>query len=323
MNILVTGSAGFIGFHLIQKLLLNLNRSKVIGLDNINDYYDVELKKFRTKELKKNKRFKFIKLDIREKNKLSRVCKKNNIKIIIHLAAQAGVRYSILNPKTYLDNNILGTFNVLEVAKEIKIKHLLIASSSSVYGNTKKFPLKEIYNTDTPLSFYAATKKSCEILAHAYSNIHMLPVTMMRFFTVYGPYGRPDMALFKFTKSIIKEKKIDLFNHGKHLRDFTHIEDVCSIIYELIKKIPKNKIPYQIYNLGGGKPEKLLYFLSLIEKYTGKKAKINKMKMQEGDVYKTASCTKKIKNAINYRHKISVDKGVQSFVNWFKNYHKE
>ncbi|OUU19071.1 MAG: hypothetical protein CBB97_19760 [Candidatus Endolissoclinum sp. TMED37] len=322
MNILVTGSAGFIGFHLIQKLCLKNKKSKIIGLDNLNNYYDISLKRDRNKILKKNRKFTFIKADIKNRSKLLKICKKNKIQIIIHLAAQAGVRYSILNPKTYFDNNILGTFNILEVAKEIRAKHLMIASSSSVYGNTKKFPLKEIYNTDTPLSFYAASKKNCEILAHAYSNIHMLPITMMRFFTVYGPYGRPDMALFKFTKSIINNTKVDLFNHGKHLRDFTNIEDVCGIVYELIKKIPKKKIPYQVYNLGGGKPEKLLHFLSLIEKYTGKKAKKNMIKMQDGDVYKTASCTRKIKNTIEYRHKVSIDKGVRSFVDWFKNYYK-
>lgn len=322
MKILITGSCGFIGFHLTQKLCEN-KKLNVIGCDNLNTYYDIELKKNRNKILKKLNNFKFFKLDIRNKTKLFELCKKHKVKIIIHLAAQAGVRFSILNPQTYFDNNILGTFNILEVSKHFNVKHLLIASSSSVYGNTDKFPLKETYNTDFPLSFYAASKKTCEVIAHSYSSIHKTPITIMRFFTVYGTYGRPDMALFKFTKSIYENKILKLFNSGNHLRDFTYIDDVCNIIFKLINKPPKSKIPFDILNLGGGKPKKLMYFLSLIEKFTGKKAKFKKIGMQKGDVHKTMSCRKKLLKKTNYSHKVKVEKGIENFVTWYKKYYSK
>jgi len=322
MNILVTGSAGFIGFHLVKKLCSEIKNVKILGIDNLNNYYDINLKKDRNKKLKKNKQFKFIRADIRNKAKLLKICKQNKVKIIIHLAAQAGVRYSIFNPSTYFENNLLGTFNILEVAKDIKVKHLMIASSSSVYGSNSKFPLKEHYNTDTPLSFYAATKKSCEVLAHSYSNIFKTPITMLRFFTVYGTFGRPDMALFKFTKSIINKTKLNLFNGGDHMRDFTNIDDVCNILLILKDKVPKNNIPFDIINLGGGKPKRLKYFLNLIEKNTSKKAKVRKLSMQQGDVKKTVSCTNKLIKKTNYRHKTSLEKGIKEFVKWYIGYFK-
>ena len=254
---------------------------------------------------------------------MKKICLKNNIKIIIHLAAQAGVKYSIKNPRTYLKNNIVGTFNILEIAKDIKCKHLLIASTSSVYGSEKKFPTKETFNTDKPLSFYAASKKSCEVLAHSFSNIHNLPITILRFFTVYGDYGRPDMSLFKFTKAIYENSKINLYNNGKHVRDFTHVQDVIKIVSILINKIPKKKIPYEIYNLGGGKPEKLKKYLSIIEECVKKKALIKNLPLQKGDVFKTHASTTKLYRTIKFRHNVNISDGIKSFVFWFKDYFKK
>ena len=255
MNILITGCAGFIGFSLSYKLL-NLDKNNIFGVDNLNDYYDVELKKNRVNKLKKFKNFDIKKLDISNFNSLNNYIKKNKIKIIINLAAQAGVRYSIEQPQAYLESNIVGFFNILEVSRINKIKHLLFASTSSVYGSSTDFPLSESSNTDAPLSFYAATKKSNELMAHSYSNIHKLPCTGFRFFTVYGPFGRPDMALFKFTDAIIKKKSIEDFNKVNHTRDFTYIDDITEFISKAISKIPNKNNPYEIFNVGNSKPEK-------------------------------------------------------------------
>jgi UDP-glucuronate 4-epimerase len=317
MKILITGVAGFIGFHLANNLL-NRKNQYIYGIDNLNDYYDINLKKERLSILKKKNKFFFKKIDITDKKKLFLYIKKIKPKIIINLAAQAGVRYSIQNPETYLYNNIIGFYNILEISREIKIKHLIFASTSSVYGASTKFPLHENIQTDKPLSFYAATKKSNEIMAHSYSNIYKLPVTGVRFFTVYGPYGRPDMSLFKFSKSIILGKKINLFNNGKHVRDFTYIDDVVEAIIKLIPNIPKNKIPYEIYNIGNGNPKKLSEFLNLIEKYLSKKSKIKNMPLQKGDVVKTHADIKKLQKKINYSPKTNIDVGIKNFVNWIK-----
>ena len=238
MKILVTGCAGFIGFHLSNYLLKN--NYDIIGIDNLNKYYDVNLKKNRLKLLKNYKNFQFIKFDLINKSKLDTIIKKYNIKYIIHLAAQAGVRYSLKNPKTYFKNNLEVFFNIIESSREKKIKHLIFASTSSVYGENKKFPSNEYDNTNNPISLYAATKKSNEILAYAYSSTYKLPSTALRFFTVYGPFGRPDMALFKFTKNILENKKIELYNNGYHSRDFTYIDDIVEGIVSVIKK-PKKK----------------------------------------------------------------------------------
>ena len=320
MSILITGSAGFIGYHLTAKLLKkNIN---VIGLDNINNYYDTKLKKNRIYELKKNKKFKFYKIDLSEYNKLNNVVKNNKIKFIIHLAAQAGVRYSIKNPKIYFKSNLEGFFNILEVSRHNKIKHLVFASTSSVYGDTKKFPLNENNMTDHPLSFYAATKKSNEVMAHSYSYIYKLPCTGVRFFTVYGPFGRPDMALFKFTKNIIKNQPIELFNHGNHFRDFTYVDDIVDGIYSLIKKHSKKNIPYEIFNIGNGSPKKLKDYLRFIEKKLNNKAKVKKLPLQMGDIIKTHSDIKKLKNYTNYNPKTNIEDGISKFIDWYKDYYK-
>ena len=319
MNILITGVAGFIGYHVAKKILKN---NKVIGIDNINNYYDVNLKKNRIKELKKNKKFIFYKIDIIQYKKLNSIIKNNKIKIIIHLAAQAGVRYSIKNPQTYFKSNLEGFFNILETSRYNKIKHLIYASTSSVYGDTKKFPLSETESTDRPLSFYAATKKSNEIMAHSYSYIYKLPCTGVRFFTVYGPFGRPDMALFKFTKNIIKNNPIDLYNKGNHLRDFTYIDDIVDGIYSLINKQSKKTIPYEIFNIGNGTPKKLLDYLKYIEKNLNKKSKIKKLPLQVGDILKTHSNINKLKKYTGYNPKTNIDNGIKKFIEWFKDYYK-
>ncbi len=320
MNILITGAAGFIGYHLILKIL-NKNL-KVFGVDNINDYYDVKLKKDRINTLKKSKKFFFYKIDLNEYKKLNNIIKKNKIKIIIHLAAQAGVRYSIENPRTYFKSNLEGFFNVLELSRHNKIKHLIYASTSSVYGDTKKFPLHESNPTDFPLSFYAATKKSNEIMAHSYSYIYKLPTTGVRFFTVYGPFGRPDMALFKFTKNIINNQSIELFNNGRHLRDFTYVDDIVDGIFSLIKKQSVKSIPYEIFNIGNGSPKKLLDYLKFIEKNLKRKAKIKKLPLQTGDIIKTHSDIKKLKKLTGYNPKININIGIKKFIEWYKDYYK-
>ena len=320
MSILITGSAGFIGYHLTEKhLKKNIN---VIGIDNINNYYDTKLKKNRINELKKNKKFKFYKIDLCEYKKLDNVIKKNKIKFIIHLAAQAGVRYSIKNPKIYFKSNLEGFFNILEVSRHNKIKHLIFASTSSVYGDTKKFPLNENNRTDHPLSFYAATKKSNEVMAHSYSYIYKLPCTGVRFFTVYGPFGRPDMALFKFTKNIINNQSIELFNNGNHLRDFTYVDDIVDGIYSLIKRQSKKNIPYEIFNIGNGNPKKLKDYLKLIEKKLNSKAKVKKLPLQIGDIFKTHSDIKKLKKYTNYKPKTNIEVGISKFIEWYKDYYK-
>ena len=320
MTILITGSAGFIGYH-VSKKLLNKNY-KIIGLDNINNYYDINLKKKRLINLKKNKKFFFNKIDLCNYIKLNNLIKKNKIKIIIHLAAQAGVRNSIKNPKNYFKSNLEGFFNILEVSRNNQIKHLIFASTSSVYGENNKFPLNENDKTDHPLSFYAATKKSNEVMAHSYSHIYKLPCTGVRFFTVYGPFGRPDMALYKFTNNIIKNKLIDLFNNGNHQRDFTYIDDVVDGVVSLIKKVPKKNTPYEIFNIGNGKSKKLIDYLKYIEKYLLKNAKIRRLPLQKGDIIKTHSNIKKLKNFTNYEPKTDIDLGIGKFIEWFKDYHK-
>ena len=320
MTILITGSAGFIGYHVSKKLLYK--NYKIIGLDNINNYYDINLKKKRLINLKKNKNFLFNKIDLCNYSKLNNSIKKNKIKIIIHLAAQAGVRNSIKNPKNYFKSNLEGFFNILEVSRNNRIKHLIFASTSSVYGENDKFPLNENHKTDHPLSFYAATKKSNEIMAHSYSHIYKLPCTGLRFFTVYGPFGRPDMALYKFTNNIVKNKSIDLFNYGNHQRDFTYIDDVVDGTVSLINKVPKKNTPYEIFNIGNGKSKKLIDYLKYIEKYLLKNAKIRKLPLQKGDIIKTHSNIKKLKNFTSYKPKTDIDLGISKFIEWFKDYHK-
>lgn len=320
MKILVTGAAGFIGFHLSKKLLQNY---QVYGIDNLNKYYDPKLKKDRILILKKYKNFKFYKLDLSNKKKINLIVKKFKIKYIVHLAAQAGVRNSIHHPETYFKSNLEGFFNILEVSKENKIKHLVFASTSSVYGENNKSPFKESFNTDKPLSFYAATKKSNEIMAYSYSNMFKLPCTAIRFFTVYGPFGRPDMALYKFTKSIFLNKEIKIFNYGKHVRDFTFIEDAINGTTSIINKPSKKPIPFNIFNIGSGKPKKLLDFLKEIEKNFKYKAKIKNLPLQLGDIKKTHSDIKSLKKYSRFQPNTNINHGIFKFIQWYKDYYKK
>jgi len=321
MRVLVTGSAGFIGFHLSDYLLKNNNT--VIGIDNINDYYDVNLKKSRLKILKKNKNFFFHKFDLINAKKLEDLIKKFKVEYIVHLAAQAGVRYSIENPKTYFKNNLEVFFNILEASKKNNIKHLIFASTSSVYGENNNFPLKENDNTDKPISFYAATKKSNEVLAYSYSYIYNLPCTALRFFTVYGPYGRPDMALFKFTKNILENKKIQLYNNGNHSRDFTYISDIVSGIFSILKKNNNTKNLFNTFNIGNGNSRKLKDYLRTIEKKLNKKAKITNLPLQLGDIKKTHSDISSLNNYSNYMPKTDIEEGIDKFIDWYLEYYRK
>jgi UDP-glucuronate 4-epimerase len=324
IKILVTGCAGFIGFH-VCKYFLQKN-CIVLGIDNINNYYDTKLKNDRLSILQKFLKFSFYKLDISNVKKMNFFFKKKSFDYVVHLAAQAGVRFSIYNPDIYFKSNLDGFFNVLNLSHKKKVKHFIFASSSSVYGDQKKFPLKETYRTDFPKSFYAATKKSNEILAYSYSAIYKMRNTGLRFFTLYGPFGRPDMAIYKFTNSILNNKKIELFNKGNHFRDFTHISTILPLIYKLITKPSKEKIPFNMFNIGSGKSEKLINFIKLIELNLNKKSKIKKMPIQRGDVYKTHSSIKHIKNYL-LEKKNSVIKslpdGIKDYVDWFKVYYSK
>lgn len=321
---LVTGCAGFIGMHLTMTLLKK-NKS-VIGIDNLNNYYDVNLKKKRLLNLKKFKKFNFKKVDIKNLNSLKKTVKDYKIDYIINLAAQAGVRYSITNPGTYFENNIKGFFNILEIAKSKKVKHLVYASSSSVYGASQKKIFKEGDNVDQPISFYASSKRSNELMAHSYSYIYGIPVTGIRYFSVYGPWGRPDMSLFIFTKKILSGKSIDVFNKGKMKRDFTFIDDAVNATFKIIHKIPKlnrdNKIcKFKIFNVGGGNTISLINYIKLIEKNLGIKATKNLKGMQLGDVKATLSNNNDLKSSIKFNPKTNIKFGIKKFIDWYKSFY--
>lgn len=322
-TILVTGAAGFIGFHL-SKRLLELGTT-VIGFDNLNDYYDVNLKKSRLEILKTYEHFVFIKGDLIHHEELVALFEKHHPEIVVHLAAQAGVRYSIENPRVYAESNLLGFFNVLEICRQYPVKHLLYASSSSVYGNQEKTPFSTKDPVDHPVSFYAATKKSNELMAHAYSHIYSVPTTGLRFFTVYGPYGRPDMAYFGFTKSIIEGKPIKIFNNGDMYRDFTYIDDIVQGIENILFSPSKTKksadTPYKIYNIGNNKPELLMYFIETLEKIIGKEAQKEFFPMQQGDVYQTYADISDLMNDYHFKPVTPIEKGLQKFVDWYREYY--
>ncbi|MDA9631467.1 NAD-dependent epimerase/dehydratase family protein [Candidatus Pelagibacter sp.] len=331
-KIYITGASGFIGFHAAKKFLDK--GFKVHGFDSMNNYYDLNLKKSRLKILKDYKNFSFTKGKLENTKIISNSVLKFKPNIILHLAAQAGIRYSVENPDAYMQANIIGTFNVIKLAKKIKVKHLIIASSSSVYGANKKFPFQEIDKTDHQISFYAATKKSTESLAHSYSSLWKLPITMLRFFTVYGPWGRPDMAYFKFTKQILNGKKIDIYNKGKMYRDYTYIEDIIDGIYKLLNKAPKLKqkknfkndslspiAPFRILNIGNTKKVYLLDFINSLEKALHKKAIKKLLPMQKGDVYSTLSDITLLKKITKYNPKTTYKVGIKKFVNWYLNYY--
>ena len=340
MAILVTGAAGFIGFHLIEKLLES--GENIIGLDNFNNYYDVKLKRARHEKLHKkakklNSNFKMIEEDICNEKEVKNIFEKYKIKSVVNLAAQAGVRYSIENPSAYIDSNIKGFLNILEGCRHNQIKHLVYASSSSVYGGNKNMPFCETQSVNHPVSLYAATKKSNELMAHTYSHLYRVPCTGLRFFTVYGPWGRPDMALFVFTKSIIEGKPIKIFNMGKMIRDFTYVEDITkSLILILNKPATKDSsfdpmnpnpstswAPHRIFNIGNSKPIKLEEYINAIEIKLGKKAIKEYVEMQPGDVSATEADTNALKEWINFKPNTNVQEGVSEFVNWYINYYSE
>ncbi|WP_260288018.1 NAD-dependent epimerase [Peribacillus aracenensis] len=334
MNILVTGAAGFIGFHLTKRLLsLDI---KVIGVDNINDYYDVILKNNRLKILTENPDFEFHNLDLSNKEKLNQLFKDRTIDIVINLAAQAGVRYSIENPDSYVKSNLVGFVNILEVCRHNNVKHLIYASSSSVYGANTKIPFSTKDPVDHPVSLYAATKKSNELMAHTYSHLYNIPTTGLRFFTVYGPWGRPDMAYYTFTKNIIEEKTIKVFNNGDMRRDFTYIDDIVEGIIRLLDKPPVYNIgwdraypdpsssyaPYKVYNIGNNNPIKLMDFIITLEEIIGKRAKLEFLPMQPGDVKETYADIADLHADVGFYPSTTIEEGLTHFVNWYKDYNK-
>ena len=336
-TVLITGCAGFIGFHFTKKLL-DQNKFKIIGVDMMNDYYDVNLKKNRLKIIKNHnsakKKFKFFKINIVDKKLMNNVFKNNKIDFVVNLAAQAGVRDSLKVPEKYLNYNILGFLNILELSKNYSIKHLVYASTSSVYGLNYKTPFSAKDTTDHPQQFYAVTKKTNELMAHAWCSLYNIRATGLRFFTVYGPYGRPDMALFKFTKNIYENKPIEVFNNGNHIRDFTYVDDIVNGIYLAMNKYPmaikdikkinsaNSIVNHKIYNLGCGKEVKLKKFISLIESNLNKKSIKNNLPIQKGDIVKTSADISITKKELGYNPKVNVEEGIKNFVEWYKSYYK-
>ncbi len=315
-TILVTGSAGFIGFHTSKKLLEQGHR--VIGVDNLNNYYDPSLKKARNAILKKFDNYIFYKGDIADLEFIQKIFKDNAIDKICHLAAQAGVRYSLTHPHIYIQANLVGFTNLIDEAKNHGIKDFIYASSSSVYGGNTKIPFSTNDRVDKPLSLYAATKKSNELIAHTYHSLYQMNCTGLRFFTVYGPYGRPDMALFLFSKAILENKPIDVFNFGKMKRDFTYIDDIVDGIISSLNKA----YPYEIFNLGNNNPVDLNYFIELIEKFLGKTATKNLLPLQAGDVPETFADIENTKNKLAWQPKTSIEDGIKKFIAWYKEYYK-
>ncbi len=332
-KILVTGAAGFIGFHLVRKLCAN--GAHVLGYDNVNDYYDVSLKEARLAELKKLENFEFIKADLEDETTMERSFAEFKPEIVIHLAAQAGVRYSLDQPRKYISSNIMGFMNILEGCRHHDVKHLVFASSSSVYGANKKVPFSENDNVDHPVSLYAATKKSNELMAHSYAHLYDLPCTGLRFFTVYGPWGRPDMAYFKFANKIMKGEPIDVYNHGDMKRDFTYIDDIVDGIIKSSISIPRNiattvedkvdgtksNAPYRIYNIGNNNPENLMDMIGLLEEALGKKAEINMLPMQPGDVYSTYADIEQLNQSVGFKPSTDLKDGISYFVDWYQKYY--
>jgi UDP-glucuronate 4-epimerase len=331
---LVTGAAGFIGMHTSLRLLAR--GDQVVGVDNLNDYYDVTLKEARLARLTSHPDFTFHKLDVADRQGMADLFAREKPQRVIHLAAQAGVRYSLTNPHAYIDANVQGFTNILEACRHNGIEHLAYASSSSVYGGNTKLPFSEHDNIDHPVSLYAATKKANELMAHTYSHLFRLPTTGLRFFTVYGPWGRPDMALFLFTKAILEGKPIDVFNHGKMVRDFTYIDDIVEGVIRVIDKPaepnpqfdPANpdpatsNAPYRVFNIGNNQPTQLMEYISALETALGKTAKKNYLPMQPGDVPATAANTDELDTWVGFKPNTAVPQGVARFVDWYSNYYK-
>ena len=337
MKILVTGSAGFIGYHLMQRLVAEGHET--VGLDNINDYYDVRLKYSRLKKTGIDQQeiaygkmlqsiaytnYRFVKMNLEDRASLESLFDSEQFDFVCNLAAQAGVRYSIENPHTYIDSNIVGFMNILECCRHHAVKHLVYASSSSVYGNSDAIPFSEDDRVDYPISLYAASKKANELMAHTYSHLYQLPTTGLRFFTVYGPYGRPDMALFLFAKAISEGQPVKVFNNGELSRDFTYIDDIVEGIFRVINHIPDDSNPhpyYQLFNIGHSQPVRLLDFIRIIETSLGKKAILEMNPMQQGDVKITYADTSDLEKAVGFKPSISLQEGVERFTEWWKGYY--
>lgn len=333
MKILVTGAAGFIGFHLSQRLL---NRSdEVIGLDNLNNYYDVSLKQARLAQLQSEQLFTFTQLDLADQEGINNLFTTHQFDVVVNLAAQAGVRYSLQNPHAYINSNILGFTNILEGCRHSQVKHLVFASSSSVYGANTKIPFSVHDNVDHPISLYAASKKANELMAHTYSHLYGLPTTGLRFFTVYGPWGRPDMAYFLFTKAILSGQPIDVFNYGKMKRDFTYIDDIIEGVVRVIDTIPQgnphwsgdkpdpgtSKAPYKIYNIGNNNPVELLHFIEVIENCLGMKVQKNMLPLQPGDVTMTYADVDDLIADVGFKPATPIDVGISRFIDWYRDYY--
>ena len=334
MKILVTGAAGFIGHHLSLRLLER--GDSVVGLDNMNNYYDVTLKENRLKRMAPFPAFKFVKLDLADKSGMESLFAAEKFDVVVNLAAQAGVRYSIENPQAYVDANLVGFTNVLEGSRHNKVKHLVFASSSSVYGANTKLPFSESDSVDHPISLYAASKKANELMAHTYASLFNLPCTGLRFFTVYGPWGRPDMALFLFTKAILADDPIQVFNHGKMVRDFTYVDDIIEGVVRLIDRPAEpdptwsgtnpdpatSFAPYRIFNIGNNAPVELMRYINAVEAALGKKAKMNMLGMQPGDVPATEADVSRLEAWVDFRPKTNVEEGIARFVTWYRDYYK-
>ncbi|MEO0374945.1 MAG: NAD-dependent epimerase [Cyanobacteria bacterium P01_A01_bin.17] len=321
MRVLVTGAAGFIGFHLAQRLLLD--GVEVVGVDNLNDYYDVRLKKARLEQITSHPQFTFGYLDVSDRKSTARLFADQTFDGVVHLAAQAGVRYSIDNPDAYVDSNLVGFMNVLEGCRHSHINHLVFASSSSVYGTNRKVPFATADNVDHPISLYAATKKANELMAHSYSHLYGLPVTGLRFFTVYGPWGRPDMAYFKFVDAIASNRPIDVYNHGQMQRDFTYIDDVIEGVVRVLNRPPQmdsSHAPYKIYNIGNHSPVSLMHFIEVIEAKLGKTAQKNWLPMQPGDVHATFADITELSRDVGFAPQTPLEEGMKQFVQWYHTY---
>ena len=333
-KILVTGAAGFIGFHLSKRLIERSDQ--VVGLDNLSDYYDVNLKLSRLKQIALERNFKPVRIDLADREAVARLFSEEKFDIVVNLAAQAGVRYSLVNPHSYVDSNIQGFLNILEGCRHGKVKHLVFASSSSVYGANTKMPFSVHHNVDHPVSLYAATKKANELMAHSYSSLYNLPCTGLRFFTVYGPWGRPDMALFLFTKAILEDSPINVFNYGRMKRDFTYIDDITEGVVRVIDKIPgpnpswdssspdpaTSYSAYKLYNIGNNNPVQLMQFIETLEECLGKKAKKNLLPMQSGDVPATYADVDDLIRDVGFKPSTSLKEGIKKFVEWYKGYYR-
>lgn len=323
-TVLITGAAGFIGFHL-SKRLLDMGAT-IIGFDNVNDYYDVSLKESRLQILNEYPKFTFVKGDLADEQAVNSLFTTYHPDIVVNLAAQAGVRYSIDYPRSYINSNVIGFFNILEACRHYPVEHLLFASSSSVYGNQEKTPFSTTDKVDHPISLYAATKKSNELMAYTYSHLYGIPATGLRFFTVYGPYGRPDMAYFKFTNLIAEGKPIKIYNNGDMYRDFTYVDDIVTGIEHMLCNPPKENEQgdrYKVYNIGNNKPEKLMYFIETLEKAIGKTAKKEFLPMQPGDVYQTYADVSELERDFDFKPHTSIEEGLGRFAKWYTAYYKK